>query len=353
MRVSLPPNLEEIAALSQSLSPAFLLLPSPEGEQKVALSVGNTWTIGRSEHSTVLIRDERVSRHHAMIQRVETGEYYLIDMGSRNGSYVNRNRVSTPVTLNDGDNIALGEYQLRFQYHPYSQPTSGPEQPPKDLAQTTKALFVGRWITVFVVDVRGFTRLAQQIDQATLCQTIGTWFRQAGQMMQRHGSWTQKYIGDCIMAVWLHEAVGQEQKHMRSILTAACEIAKIAGTLQSQFNLPWPIKIGAGINTGLASIGNVGSSALTDYTALGECVNATFRMESATKDIGLDLLMSQSSFEALGEGSNPKECFEQRTVLLRGYEDPVVVWATSFARLQNLVDQLHQTTRNRRNGLQV
>src|SRR5947209_5776758 len=121
MRVSLPAKLEEIAALSQSLSPAFLLLPAPQGEQKVPLSIGNTWSIGRSEQSTVLIADERVSRHHAMIQRVETGEYYLIDMGSRNGSYVNRHRVSTPVILNDGDNIALGEYQLRFQYRSHPQ----------------------------------------------------------------------------------------------------------------------------------------------------------------------------------------------------------------------------------------
>jgi adenylate cyclase len=280
---------------------------------------------------------ENHARFHAILQRTETGEYYLIDMGSRNGSFVNGARVSVPVVLKDGDRISLGEYQLAFGCPPVA--ISGIVESAGPGGVATKGFFAPRRTTVLVVDVRNFTRLAQQIEQSLLCQMIGTWFREGGQIMQLQRSWAQKYIGDALMAVWVHRESAQEEQEVLGIIRALCKFAKITATLQSRFGLPCEIRVGAGMNTGLASIGNTGTGELNDYTALGETVNAAFRFESATKDIGMDVALGEGTFQCLQRCSNPDKYFVTRTVQLKGYERPSAVWATSFSGLESFISE--------------
>src|SRR5450755_4712221 len=71
--------------------------------------------IGRSEHSNVVLDgDGRVSRNHALVQRMDTGRYYLSDLGSRNGTVLNGRLVVNPTVLRSGDVIRLGGYELVF-----------------------------------------------------------------------------------------------------------------------------------------------------------------------------------------------------------------------------------------------
>ena len=108
--------------------------------------------------------------------------------------------------------------------------------------------------------------------------------------------------------------------------------------LREQFQLPFPIEVGAGINTGPAAIGNAGSEYSADYTALGDTVNAAFRFESATRDIGFDLVIGRETIEYLRQcGEHPERFFEEKTVRLKGYEFPAHVWAATFANLRNLL----------------
>ncbi len=73
---------------------------------------GPITTIGRAAANRLSIDSDKVSRHHAVIQR--SGErYVLTDMGSRNGTYVNREKVSSRV-LRDGDAITVGDCEIRF-----------------------------------------------------------------------------------------------------------------------------------------------------------------------------------------------------------------------------------------------
>jgi len=120
---------------------------------------------------------------------------------------------------------------------------------------------------VLVTDVRGFTVLTQQIDQGLLCQVIGTWFREAGPLLTARGSWAQKYIGDAIMSIWVHKK-GENTQEMAQILRALVELVRMTATLQARFGLQVPIRIGAGINTGLAQIGNAAGSAHLRTTRL-------------------------------------------------------------------------------------
>jgi adenylate cyclase len=78
--------------------------------------------------------------------------------------------------------------------------------------------------------------------------------------------------------------------------------------------LPDPLRIGAGISTGTAILGG------TDYTALGDTVNAAFRLEAATKTIGLGVALGQGAFEALE--SRQQALFRRHEVQLKGYEKP-------------------------------
>jgi adenylate cyclase len=158
--------------------------------------------------------------------------------------------------------------------------------------------------------------------------------------MRKKGSWGQKYIGDALMSVWVHRNVSYEMQ-VPPIFRALMDLVAITGTLESQFNLPFPIGVGAGVNTGAAAIGNAGSDHTADYTALGDTVNAAFRFESATREIGQDLVIGQETMACLRKAeTRPERFFTERTVKLKGYERPTVVWATSFPDLRNFVSGL-------------
>jgi len=191
-----------------------------------------------------------------------------------------------------------------------------------------------------VVDVRGFTKIAQVVEPSLLSQVIGSLFRRGGEIMRKKGSWGQKYIGDALMSVWVHRNVSYETQ-VPPIFRALLELVEITSTLQSQFKLPFPIGVGAGVNTGAAAIGNAGSDHTADYTALGDTVNAAFRFESATREIGQDLVIGQETMACLRKAeASPERFFIEKTVKLKGYERPTPVWATSFPDLRKFVLEL-------------
>jgi adenylate cyclase len=320
-------------------APVHLIITNPQGENRVDLDEGYTWKVGRHEENDVVIPSDIVSRQHAMLQRAEDGTFYLIDMGSRNGSFVNGSRVSVPAALNDGDEISLGDITIKF----HSEGTgvaAAQAQAPKLSGNTTAAYFTANRTTVLVTDVRNFTGLTQQIDQSVLCQVIGTWFREAGVLLKARGSWSQKYIGDAIMSTWVHKQ-GNRTQEMAQILRALVELVAMTATLHERFGLEEPIRIGAGINTGMATIGNAaGSGSFTDYTALGDTVNAAFRLESATKDADVDVLLGEESFQWLAQITQPEPYFVARTVSLKGYARPASAWGANFADLEKFIQLL-------------
>lgn len=314
---------------------AYVMLA--DGRTRVELEHGTSWRVGRGEANAVVIPDDLVSRNHALVQRSETGGYILIDMGSRNGSFVNGVRVSIPVTMKDGDVITLGPYSFTF-HQPVDPATQESPEAETVEAEATKGFFAPRLTTVLVVDVRDFTKLTQAIDEELLCQMIGTWFREGGQIMQQQGSWAQKYIGDALMAVWVHMK-GPDQEVIE-IMRALAELVRLTSTLQDRYGLSAPVRIGAGLNSGLATVGNAGSREIGDYTALGDTVNAAFRIESSTKEIGMDVALGQQTYDTLKKSSDPGPFFEKRMVNLKGYEQPRPVWATTFARLEQYLQSL-------------
>src|SRR5579864_2223159 len=82
--------------------------------RRFPLSDGQSWAVGRGDGCAVMLDSRSVSRLHALIQKRDNGELALVDLGSRNGSFINRKRVSVPVVLHQGDKLVFGDQQLEF-----------------------------------------------------------------------------------------------------------------------------------------------------------------------------------------------------------------------------------------------
>jgi adenylate cyclase len=311
-----------------------LEVSGPTGTQALSLDEGNAWTIGRVADNSLVCEDSAISRRHAIIQQTQPGEYYFIDLGSSNGSTLNGRRVTTPTELNDGDLILCGQTRLIFR-NAGSRPVS--PKVPDEVEGATRVLYPRRLITVLVVDIRDFTPLARQIDEKTLSQTVGTWFRQVGSTVKRYGASGDKYIGDAVMAVWTHHAEGAKPAETYCVLEALSEIETLSKGLQQQFSLPEPLRIGAGINTGLSIVSNTGPQGNPDFSPMGDSVNAAFRLETATKGSGFDIALGRATAECLDSIDKIQEHFEKRSVVLKGYEEPVEAWLTSFANLESFL----------------
>jgi len=296
------------------------------------LDGGRTWAIGRGEGCAIQLDSRSVSRLHALIQRRDAGDYYLVDLGSRNGSFVNRRRVSLPLRLQDQDRLVFAEQDLLFRNPSGTSTQATTGHSTRNLP--TESLHNESLATILVVDIRDFTALARTVSEALLSQTIGTWFLQVGQAAERRGSWAQQYIGDAVMAVWVHEDASKIRSDVMQVLEALCEIYRGTEEVSRSLPLPKPLRIGAGVSTGTVILGG------TDYTALGDTVNAAFRLEAATKTIGLGVVLGQRAFEALDEGQ--QALFQRRELQLKGYETPATAWAISF---DDLMEQLAPRSR--------
>lgn len=282
-----------------------------------------------------MLDSRSVSRLHALIQKRDNGEYALVDLGSRNGSFVNSKRVSLPLALNDRDKLVFGDQELHFRSTTRSSALLAEPELNTRNAPTT-ALHTHSLTTIVVVDIRDFTPLARTVPEAVLSQTIGTWFLRVGQIAQNLGSWAQRYIGDCMMAVWVHDSPGNLDQELIHALEAVSRINTATADIHRILPLPGPLRISAGINTGPAIVGG------SDYTALGDTVNAAFRLEAATKEIGLGVALGQRTYDELKMSADTP--FSRRQVNLKGYDALTTTWAISFDELQRYLKEREAET---------
>jgi adenylate cyclase len=293
--------------------------------------------IGRADTNDVPLNNDLVSRNHAMVQGSGFGLFYITDCGSRNGTFVNDGRATSPVILRPGDRIQIGTYEFTFHQDVVVKP---PPATAAEKQQSTSVMFAWSPITVLVVDIRDFTGLTQRLEAPKLLQVTGTLFRLAGRLLQDRGAWAQKYIGDAVMAVWRHKKQGADARELAAILDGLDRMFGIANDLQRQFGLNEPIRIGAGINSGGALIGNMGSLAFSDYTAWGDVVNKAFRLESATKELGCDLVLGQETYQLLASSIESARFFQRRVVKLKGYDEPATVFSGHFSVLPGVIEDL-------------
>ncbi|MEM9135875.1 MAG: diguanylate cyclase [Cyanobacteria bacterium P01_F01_bin.42] len=100
--------------MSSSLISPALMMRSDTQQSQLSLFGRPSWSIGRSNDSAIVLPDRWVSRHHAELQCMNNGDVYFVDLGSGNGSYVNGDRVTMPVLLQEGDRLTVGQTDLDF-----------------------------------------------------------------------------------------------------------------------------------------------------------------------------------------------------------------------------------------------
>ena len=153
-------------------------------------------------------------------------------------------------------------------------------------------------ISVMFSDIRGFTTISEKLDAQDLAHFLNLYFSDMTRIVfDRHGT-LDKYIGDAVMAFW--GAPFEEPGHGARACESALDMMKRVGELQKQWEAEGKphLDIGIGLNTGVASVGNMGSSLRYGYTALGDAVNLSSRLEGLNKDYGTHILANESTYNA-------------------------------------------------------
>lgn len=192
------------------------------------------------------------------------------------------------------------QYRLRQQIKRQFEHYLDPRQV-KQLQKNPEQLKLGgetRYATFLFTDVRGFTSMSESLppEQVTYIMNKALTAQQAA--VQKYGGMVDKYIGDAMMAIF--NAPLDQADHEEQAIDCGLQIIKNMEALNQEMKqegLP-EIAIGIGINSGNAVIGNMGSESRFDYTAIGDAVNTAARLESATKEQKVDLLIGESTSKA-------------------------------------------------------
>jgi adenylate cyclase len=150
-------------------------------------------------------------------------------------------------------------------------------------------------VTVLFSDIRGFTSISESLDAQELADLLQSYLTEMTRIIFQHRGTLDKYIGDAVMAIW--GAPFDEPNHAeRSCLGAINMLSRLA-ELQADWRAQGKpaLDIGIGINTGVASVGNMGSSLRYGYTAIGDAVNLASRLEGLNREYGTHILISEST----------------------------------------------------------
>jgi adenylate cyclase len=179
-------------------------------------------------------------------------------------------------------------------------------------------------ITVMFSDVRGFTSISEKLDAQELAELLNEYLTDMTQIIFRHSGTLDKYIGDAVMAFW--GAPFEEPHHATQGCHAALEMIARLKEMQKKWKAEGRpvLDIGVGLCTGVASVGNMGSSLRYGYTALGDTVNLSSRLEGLNKEYGTHILLSDTTLAAV---EDPLLIFRELDLIrVKGKLQPVTLY---------------------------
>ncbi|WP_353506215.1 CHASE2 domain-containing protein [Variovorax brevis] len=153
-------------------------------------------------------------------------------------------------------------------------------------------------LTAMFCDMRGFTELSEHLAPVVLQEFLNTVFSRLTEVISRHGGTVDKYMGDCVMAFW--GVPVDTPNHASLAVQAALEMARSMAEMSEQnraAGLP-EVSVGIGINTGVMSVGDMGSAVRRSYTVIGDAVNLASRLEGLGGIYGVSIVASATTRDA-------------------------------------------------------
>lgn len=252
-------------------NPPSVWLETPGGDRVPVL--GRCF-IGRSAPCQVIISDARVSRQHALVQAQDETEFWLIDLGSANGTYLNGRRVSQPCRLVEGDRIGVAG--STFTFHGPKAP-SGPSA---DASTSDATIHEIRSLTcwLLVADIEGSTQLLRRLPAEQAPRVTERWFVACRKILEKHHGAINKFLGDGFLAYWPSGA-----ESPASVARALLDLKRLQDEGPTHFRLA--------LHYGNVSAG--GAASMGEESLAGDEVNFVFRAEKLAATIGESRLLTE------------------------------------------------------------
>ena len=187
-------------------------------------------------------------------------------------------------------------------------------------------LFAGeeRELSILFTDIRGFTSLSEKLSPQQIVLLLNRYFTPMTALVREHSGTMDKFIGDALMAFW--NAPLDVPEHPAHAVSAALAMQERLQTLNEELRTEFGValRIGAGIHTGPAYVGNMGSAELVNYTLIGDAVNLASRLEGLCAWYGVGVVASGETRGMCGEAFS----FQYLdTIRVEGKSRPVSVYA--------------------------
>lgn len=250
-------------------------LHTPDGRE---VPIEGTCNLGRSSTCHVVIPDERASRRHAFIHCQGDDEYWLVDQGSSNGTYVNDKRIHQPTHLADGDRISIVGTSFYFR-HPQGAGR------PRYMEPTDQTVIQVRTQPCWLVlaDIVGSSDLALRLPAEQLALTIGSWLSSSTQLIEGSGGAVNKYLGDGFFAYW-RDMPGQGAK-----------VFEVLQRLMERTETGVPVRYV--LHFGEVTMG--GAPTMGEESLSGSDVNFLFRLEKIAGGLKRPFLCSEAASRRL------------------------------------------------------
>ncbi|MEK7642201.1 MAG: adenylate/guanylate cyclase domain-containing protein [Patescibacteria group bacterium] len=182
-----------------------------------------------------------------------------------------------------------------------------------------------RELVVFFSDIRGFTTISEKLEPEELVHLMNRYLSLMTETIMKHGGLVDKYIGDAVMAFW--GAPIENQNKVEDACRAVQEMSERLEELNKELKLEGKaeIKIGMGLTLGEVIVGNMGSNKRFNYTVMGDSVNLASRLESQTKEFGVETIVNESFAKALRDDSSFKTQ-ELGTITVKGKTEPTKIF---------------------------
>jgi len=194
-------------------------------------------------------------------------------------------------------------------------------------------------LTVLFSDIRNFTTLSERLNAKEVVEMLNTYFERACAAMLAEGGSIDKFIGDAIMVEFGSPLPVADHaiRGVRAALALRAVAEEFADWMQQRFpgrDLP-EFAVGIGLHSGEAVIGNIGSQARMEFTAIGDTVNLASRLEGMTKQLGCVILASEATIASAG---GAVVCGRSEVVTVKGRETPVRVFEVLAANSEGVSD---------------